>query len=51
MLFMARGDETYIWFTLKPETTELTPRTITELKRVLAAVELHAEAFWNLDLE
>ena len=47
MLIITRRKETYIWFTLNPETTRLTPRTMTELMKVVAAVKLHGEAFWG----
>lgn len=37
-----------IWITLNPETTRLTPRTMTEIKKVVTAVEEHADTFWCL---
>ena len=51
MMFMTRGEKTFIWVTLNPETSRLTPRTMTELKSIVSAMQLHAYTFWCLERE
>ena len=51
MLVSDRGTNTYIWFTLSPETSRLTPRTINEFTKVVNAMKLHAGSLWGLDKE
>ena len=38
-----------MWVTLKPETTQLTPRILSEMMHLLAAVRAHADVFWQYD--
>ena len=38
-----------LWVTINPETSRVTPRTISEIKRVLEEIQWHARTFWNID--
>jgi hypothetical protein len=45
-LVSSRQGETFIWVTLNPETTKLTPRTLAQVMQVVAAIKSHAEVYW-----
>ena len=51
LLILTRGKSTYIWVSLNPETSRLTPRTMSELKAVVQAIQWHANTFWGIDGE
>ena len=40
-----------MWFTINPESSRLTPRTMNEMKIVLSKVRLHATIFWSMTKE
>ena len=40
-----------MWFSLTPESAQLTPRTILQLRNVIKAVKRWAEYVWWLDEE
>ena len=42
-----RGSETFIWITLSPETTLLTPRTMKQFVKTQVALKEHAVGFWR----
>ena len=50
ILCSQRGDETFLWLTMQPETNQLTPRTVTDLLKVLVAIKKHAEMTWRCSL-
>ena len=41
-----RSDRTYLWLTLQPNTTTLTPRTLVEFKKTLEALQKYAKLDW-----
>ena len=46
MMYTQRGDDVFIWVTIRPETASLTPRTMNELKKVADEVNEHAMINW-----
>lgn len=46
-VFSTRKSETFIWITLSPETTILTPRTMTQFLSTQLALKEHAVGFWG----
>ena len=46
-LLSERASETFLWLTLYPETTNLTPRTMGQILQVESALCEHAKAFWG----
>ena len=51
ILFINRGQETYIWFTLNPEFSRLTPRTLYLLMLIVKTIRFHAGVFWSFEDE
>ena len=51
ILIHTQGHKTKMWFTLTPESAQLTPRTIQQLRNVLEATKGWAEYVWRLDDE
>ena len=45
----ARAMSTYLWITLNPETTFLTPRTLQLIKSTVGKVKQYAESVWLFD--
>ena len=41
----------YGWFTLTPETSVVTPRTMSRLEKIIEIVQEHAEEYWDYDEE
>lgn len=41
-----RSNRTYLWLTLQPNTTTLTPRTLVEFKKTLEALQKYAKLDW-----
>ena len=50
-LISERGNETFMWLTLYPETTQLTPWTMTQLIHTHSAICNHAYQFWGCSKE
>ena len=46
-VFSTRGSETFIWITLTPETTILTPRSMKQFLSTQSALREHASTFWG----
>ena len=51
ILIHTRGHKTLMWFTLTPESAQLTPNTIDQLRNALDAVKKWARYVWRLDDE
>ena len=51
ILIHTRGHKTKMWFSLTPESAQLTPRTIQQLRNVIEAIKRWAEYVWRLDEE
>lgn len=43
-----RNEISYAWITLKPEKADLTPRMLTELKKVVKVIKNHLMITWDL---
>ena len=51
ILIHTREQKAIMWFTLTPESAQLTPRTIQQLRNVLEATKRWARYVWRLDDE
>ena len=51
ILIHTRGHKTIMWFSLTPESAQLTPRTILHLRNVIEAIKRYALIVWRLDEE
>ena len=50
-IFKTRGSETFVWITLNPETTKLSPRTMIHFLKTKAALQEHALSYWGCSRE
>ena len=50
-LVRERGNETFLWLTLYPENTQLTPRTMQQIIKAKSALVEHAKTFWAFSVE
>ena len=46
LLFTSRDGNTYLWVTLSAESTTLTPRTFTEIVKVVDVIQSHSDIYW-----
>ena len=46
-LLNERASETFLWLTLYPETTKITPRTMAQICKTEKALCAYAKAFWG----
>ena len=51
LLFTTRGTDTYLWLTLTPETSYITPRTMALLRLTMKKIKEYAESAWLFDRE
>ena len=43
--------EVFLWFTIVPESSSLTPRTVSDLQKIIEGIKKHAMLSWSCSLE